>query len=176
MKHHRSVRMLMAAAAGLGLLSAIAACSGSSSPAAPSAAAAPAASLSVATSLTELLVATYQDERHAEKIYERVLADFGSVFPFVNIVEAERKHASSVARLMTSRGLAVPESAWTTGNVPGFSSVPAACAAAATAEVDNVALYDRYLALDLPADVRTVFQNNRAASINNHLPAFNRCR
>lgn len=128
------------------------------------------------TDLGEMLVATYQDERHAEMIYERVLADFGPVRPFVNIVEAERKHASSVAFLLTSRGLEVPESLWTTENVPRFSSVALACAAAADAEVENVSLYDRYLALELPADVRTVFQNNRAASQNNHLPAFNRCR
>ncbi len=128
------------------------------------------------TNLGESLAATYQDERHAEMIYERVLADFGSVRPFVNIVEAEQKHASSVAFLLTSRGLEVPESLWTTDNVPRFTSVALACAAAADAEVENVELYDRYLALELPADVRTVFQNNRVASLDNHLPAFNRCR
>ncbi len=39
-----------------------------------------------------------------------------------------------------------------------------------------MALYDRYLDMDLPTDVRTVFTNNRAASLNNHLPASSRCR
>ena len=29
---------------------------------------------------------------------------------------------------------------------------------------------------ELPADVRQVFTNNRAASLNNHLPAFDRCK
>jgi len=176
MNRRRSLSTLISAAVGLGLLSASTACSSSSSPAAPSVVGATSTAPSTTTSLAEMLVATYQDERHAEKIYERVLADFGSVFPFVNIVEAERKHASSVANLLTSRSLAVPESAWTIDNVPRFSSVPEACAAAATAEVDNVALYDRFLAQELPADVRSVFHNNRAASIDKHLPAFNRCR
>ena len=43
------------------------------------------------------------------------------------------------------------------------------------AEVENAEIYDRYLDLPLPADVRTVFENNRDASIERHLPAFERC-
>jgi len=176
MNRSRSLLALIAVAAAPGLLSVSTACSRISSPVTPSAVGASSAAPTPTTSLTEMLAATYQDERHAEEIYERVLADFGSVFPFVNIVEAERRHGSSVAKLLTSRGLAVPENPWTTDNVPRFPSVPAACAGAATAEEDNVALYDRFLALELPADVRTVFQNNRAASLENHLAAFKRCR
>ncbi len=62
------------------------------------------------------------------------------------------------------------------GNVPTFASVASACAVAADAEVANIALYDALLALELPTDVRTVFVNNRRASLEAHLPAFNRCR
>ena len=51
----------------------------------------------------------------------------------------------------------------------------AACAAGVEAETDNIALYDRLLKLNLPADVEQVFTNNRAASFNNHLPAFEAC-
>lgn len=43
-------------------------------------------------------------------------------------------------------------------------------------EPDADQIVDRYLALDLPADVRTVFTNNRLASLNGHLPAFNACK
>ena len=43
------------------------------------------------------------------------------------------------------------------------------------AERENIAIYDRLLPLDLPVDVRQVFENNRAASLFNHLPAFERC-
>jgi len=159
-----------------GYLAAIAACGGNgpigSNPAAPSAA----ASTSADQTIEQILTATIQDEYHAEAVYERVLAEHGDVFPFVNIVRAEARHAASIANLFATRGLAVPARVWTVENVPGFSTVPAACAAAADAEIDNVALYDRYLATDLPADVRTVFANNRTASIDNHLPAFSACR
>jgi hypothetical protein len=43
-------------------------------------------------------------------------------------------------------------------------------------EVRNVALYDRLLAVgSLPDDVRRAFEQNRAASLEHHKPAFERC-
>jgi hypothetical protein len=36
-------------------------------------------------------------------------------------------------------------------------------------------MYDDMLRLSLPSDVRQVFENNRSASLVNHLPAFERC-
>ena len=118
---------------------------------------------------------TLQDEYHAESIYLGVLADFGDVRPFVNVVHAEQRHSESIARLYGNRGLDAPGSVWTVANVPHFGSPEEACAAAVAAELDNVALYDAYLALDLPRDVRNVFGNNRAASLERHLPAFQTC-
>jgi hypothetical protein len=47
--------------------------------------------------------------------------------------------------------------------------------AAVGAEQENIALYDDFLKLDLPRDVRNVFTNNRRASLKNHLPAFQNC-
>jgi len=126
--------------------------------------------------LADALTAAVQDEFHAEAIYQRVLLDFGSVFPFANIVRAEQTHAASLAGLFRVRGLAVPESAWNVDNVPRFASVRDACAAAAQAEIDNIAVYDRYFSEVLPDDVLRVFTNNRAASQYNHLPAFDRCK
>jgi hypothetical protein len=173
----------------LALLSAVAlaACGGgaaSNSPTAPS----PSTSTSTAApldagsaqvtpaDLPTMLTTTLQDEYHAQQVYQGVLNDFGAIRPFVNIVSAEARHAQAISQLFATRGLDVPPSAWTAASVPHFTTVQAACAAAATAEVENIALYDRYLALDLPADVRTVFTNNRAASATAHLPAFNACR
>jgi hypothetical protein len=36
-------------------------------------------------------------------------------------------------------------------------------------------MYDEFLSLDLPDDVRTVFGNLRSASLDKHLPAFQTC-
>jgi len=177
----------VAVAASLFALFLTAGCGSSSSPTAPSAAitnGAEASSTSTVTTVTttvtpallEMLVGSLQDEYHAAAVYQGVIDDFGGPFPFVNIIRAEQTHAASVAQLFASRGLTVPANAWSVSNVPHFASLAGACAAAATAEVDNIALYDRYLATDLPLDVRNVFVNNRAASLNGHLPAFNRCK
>jgi len=117
-----------------------------------------------------------QDEYHAEKIYARVIQDFGDIGPFVNVINAEMRHSASLAALFVSRAMAVPASEWTVNNVPRFASVAEACGAAVGAELANIAIYDDFLALELPADVRLVFENNRIASLQNHLPAFQRCQ
>ena len=119
--------------------------------------------------------AAIQDEYKAELVYQKVIDDFGAIRPFVNIIGAEVRHSESLARLFTARGLPVPESQWKDAEIPGFPSVSVACQAGVTAEIENAEIYDRYFGLDLPADVRMVFENNRRASIENHLRAFQRC-
>ena len=57
-----------------------------------------------------------------------------------------------------------------------FATVTAACAAGVVAEQENIAMYDRLLLTELPNDVRNVFTNNRRASLDRHLPAFESCR
>ena len=116
-----------------------------------------------------------QDEYRAETIYQGVITDLGQLLPFVNVLTAEQRHSASIAALFTRRGLVAPPNRWTVANVPHFTTVPAACAAAVTAERENIAIYDELLRLDLPTDVRQVFTNNRSGSLDNHLPAFARC-
>jgi len=119
--------------------------------------------------------AAIQDEYKAELIYQKVIEDFGEVRPFVNIIGAEVRHSESLARLFSARDLPVPQSQWKDSDIPGFSSISAACQAGVRAEIENAEIYDRFFALNLPADVRRVFENNRRASIENHLRAFQRC-
>lgn len=126
--------------------------------------------------LQAFLEADIQDEFRAEALYQRVLADFGDVRPFSNIVWAEGQHARSVAALYAARGWAVPASRFTAGSMPSFATQREACQAGWAAEGANIALYDQQLAQALPMDVRAVLQANRDASLYNHLPAFDRCR
>ena len=116
-----------------------------------------------------------QDEYKAENTYLRVLADFGPRLPFQNIVFAEERHSQALAWLFQKREMEVPLSEWNLENVPRFGSLQEACAAAVQAELDNIALYDGFFALELARDVRTVFENNREASLTRHLPAFQGC-
>lgn len=115
-----------------------------------------------------------QDEYRAADAYESVLAQFGQVLPFRNILQAEQQHAASLAALFAARGLPAPPRQ-EPEEIPTFASVREACAVGAVAEVGNIAMYDRLLALELPFDVRLVFEANRRASLVNHLPAFERC-
>lgn len=116
-----------------------------------------------------------QDEYRAETTYQAVINDLGPLQPFVNVLTAEQRHSATIAQLLTVRGLAVPPNPWTLATVPHYGTATEACRAAATAERANVAMYDELLRLDLPADVRQAFTNIRAASLLNHLPAFERC-
>ena len=117
-----------------------------------------------------------QDEYKAMLFYQKTIDKFGPVMPYINIVDAEVKHQESLASLFQKYGLAVPTSQWKDSDITTFSSVQASCANCYQAEIDNIALYDKFLSLDLPADVRKVFENNRAASLNKHLPAFANCK
>lgn len=116
-----------------------------------------------------------QDEYRSESLYQRVIEDFGDVRPFVNIVRAEARHSAAIAALYEAYDMEAPASLWSTQNVPSYGTLREACAAGVEKELENIALYDRYLQLSLPDDVRAVFEHNRFASANNHLRAFRRC-
>ncbi len=132
----------------------------------------------IAPTLKAALDTTLFDEWHAEAVYTAVVRDFGAVLPFANIITAEQRHSASLLNIYATRGLAVPANPYA-AVPPGFgsfASITAACAAGAEAEVANLALYDRYLAMDPPTDIRFVWENNRRASLEQHYPAFTRCR
>jgi len=116
-----------------------------------------------------------QDEYRSETTYQGVVNDLGQLLPFVNVLTAEQRHSATIAALFTRYGLTPPPSAWRLATVSHYETVTDACRAAATAERANIAMYDELLRLDLPSDVRQAFTNLRAASLQNHLPAFERC-
>lgn len=125
--------------------------------------------------LHDALSAALDDEYKAIATYEAVLSAFGPVRPFVNIVEAERRHAAALLRQFDRRGLTPPADRWR-GRIAAPASVAAACAAGVEAEVENAALYDRLLsAVADDAEVTRVFVALRDASQQRHLPAFRRC-
>jgi len=116
--------------------------------------------------LAEFLI----DEHKALATYEAIMADFGEVAPFSTIARAEQQHIAALERIYTRYGIDLP--AIPTFDIPSFTSLEDAAAAAAQAEVDNAALYDRLLAGIDNADVVRVATNLRNGSLDNHLPAF----
>jgi hypothetical protein len=126
--------------------------------------------------LSAALDEAIQDEYQAEQTYLRVLVTFGRVHPFVNVIEAERRHIRALLRLYERYGVRKPEPLWNQSNVPQFRTLSAACAHAVKGEIKNIAMYDRLLRQrGLPGDVRIVFSQLRRASRQAHLPAFERC-
>jgi hypothetical protein len=112
----------------------------------------------------------------SEDVYAAVVHAHGEVRPFSNAVHAEARHAAFLERVLAARGVAVPPRALAPAQ-PAPASLTQACAAAVASERHNVALYDRLLAGgSLPEDVRRAFDHNRWASLEHHLPAFERCR
>ena len=124
--------------------------------------------------LKTVLVEALDDERKAEATYRAVIEKFGEVRPFINIIEAERRHSAAIERQMTRLGFAIPANQWQSrGMAP--DTLAEACRMAIEAEVENIALYDRLLPAIADDSVRHVLQNLQDASRDNHLPAFRRC-
>ncbi len=115
-----------------------------------------------------------QDEYKARATYRKVIADFGDVRPFSNIVHAETRHIEALSGLYAKYGIAVPPDEWG-DKVPSYTSPKEACAAAVQAEIENGGLYDVIMAKVGKADILRVFTALRDASIQRHLPAFQRC-
>jgi hypothetical protein len=120
------------------------------------------------------LLAAIDDEFKARATYEQVLADFGDVRPFSNIVEAEQRHIDALMVLFARYGLEIPSDPWP-AQVTRYQSIAEACAAGVEAEIENAALYDRLLAGTTRVDVLETYRNLQGASQENHLPAFRRC-
>jgi hypothetical protein len=114
------------------------------------------------------------DEYHAWSAYDQVITDFGELRPFVNIRDAEARHARALTQLFTRYGLPIPTNTWP-GRVRRYASLQEACEAAVAAEIANGEMYERLLFATQRTDILTVLRNLQQASQQRHLPAFQRC-
>jgi len=128
-----------------------------------------------ASSDVEALRAALDDEYRAEATYAAVIAAFGDARPFINIIEAERRHAARVKAEMDRLGIGYDPANPYLGTLAAPASLLAACEQGVAAEVENIALYDRLLPAILDPQVRDTLVALQAASRDRHLPAFERC-
>jgi hypothetical protein len=128
--------------------------------------------------IAALLSVAVQEEYEAEMLYRSVLGTFGpDTTPFALIAEAEARHVEAIRTLFTRRQLAPPASVWSPASFAPFADLAVACSAGIAAETEDAAFYAPYLERDdLPQDVRNVFTSLQRASLENHLPAFERCQ
>ncbi|WLR50828.1 DUF2202 domain-containing protein [Bacillus tianshenii] len=123
-------------------------------------------------SLPQMLTYALQDEYLAQARYNNIIGKFGNVRTFVQIREAEKRHISALLPLFERYQVQFPNDI-----SQSFVSTPenlkAAYAAGVQGEIDNISMYERFLSLNIPNDVRIVFSQLRIASLN-HLAAFER--
>lgn len=122
--------------------------------------------------LPQMLTYAIQDEYLAQARYEDILQKFGYVRTFAQIKEAEMRHINALLPLFERYQVPLPEDI-SQVFVTTPETIKDAYAAGVQGEIDNIAMYDRFLSFDLPPDVRTVFTQLRNVSLN-HLDAFER--
>jgi len=125
--------------------------------------------------LEQALIEALDDEYKACASYAHIISVFGEIRPFINIMEAEKRHIQALFPLFKKYGFSVPDDSWGK-RVETPNSILEACQAGVEAEIGNTEMYDRLLATTKDyADVQEVFKNLQRASQENHLPAFQRC-
>jgi hypothetical protein len=126
-------------------------------------------------SVDEMLRYAIQDEYVARAEYRAIMAKFGEIRPFSNIVGSEESHIAWLKDAYAAEGLAVPaDGAASRVVVP--ATLKDAYKAGVDAEVANIAMYDSFIASKLMAraenaDLKSLFIRLRDAS-KNHLAAF----
>lgn len=138
---------------------------------------APALSQTLSPDAKAALDSALQDERHAEAFYSAVMAKFGEVRPFSNIINAERQHEAIMIDLYQTYDIAAPENGYATAALEAPATLIDACKIGVEAEIANRDLYDVNLlpAVSAYPDITLVLQRLRDASEDKHLPAFQRC-
>lgn len=122
--------------------------------------------------LPQMLTYALQDEYLAQARYNNILGNFGYIRTFAQIKNAELRHINALLPLFDRYQVQLPEDVSqffvTTPNI-----IKAAYAEGVQGEIDNISMYERFLSLAIPNDVRAVFTQLRNASLN-HLAAFER--
>jgi len=129
----------------------------------------------MSNALENSLIEAINDEYKACAMYSLVIEKFGQIRPFINIVEAEKRHIQELLPLFLKYEITVPPDDWKS-RVDTPQTELQACQIAVEAEVENAEMYQRLLAVTTDyLDVQSVFEQLQRASQENHLPAFRRC-
>ena len=115
------------------------------------------------------------EEYGALNLYQSVINQFGSVYPFDQIAAAEQQHVNALTRQASKYGVSVPANPGLS-TTPQFSTLAEACQAGVAAEKADADLYDQLSPSVSHSDILQVFANLQSASLNSHLPAFETCQ
>ncbi|MEG0774289.1 DUF2202 domain-containing protein [Clostridium sp.] len=120
--------------------------------------------------LQEILTYAIEDEYIARASYALVIEKFGEQTPFIDIVKAEGIHINAVKLLFPKYDFPVPADN-SKNYIKAPASIKESLEMAKQIEIDNVAMYEKFLKQDIPNDVREIFLGLKSAS-QEHLKAF----
>ncbi|MEN8208704.1 MAG: DUF2202 domain-containing protein [Candidatus Fermentibacteria bacterium] len=120
--------------------------------------------------LEDMLNYAIEDEFAARAEYEMIIDEFGEIRPFTNIMRAEEAHIAMLEPLFEEYGFEIPEDN-SASHIVLPESLESAFEIGVEAEMVNIAMYDSFLAGELPDDVRDVFEHLKTGS-EHHLRAF----
>lgn len=118
----------------------------------------------------EMLNLAIQDEFAAKAEYELIISIYGDVSPFTSILNAELSHIESLISVYNSNGYVIPNDE-SESRVVSPTSLIEAIETGIQAEVNNIAMYDAFLKLELADDIRASFEMLKAGS-ESHLESF----
>ncbi|MCK5129725.1 MAG: DUF2202 domain-containing protein, partial [Clostridiales bacterium] len=121
-------------------------------------------------SIEEMLRYAIEDEYFARQEYESILEKFGEQKPFSNIIKAEERHIELLKDIYTKYEYTIPEDT-AIDHVVLPEDIKEALEIGVQAEIDNIAMYEKFLEQVLPDDIRDVFIELRDGS-KKHLNAF----
>ena len=113
-----------------------------------------------------------QDEYLALTEYEMLMDKFGLNRPYSNIAESEKTHIRYLEAIYKDYNMDIPE-VDATNHLYIPEDLSEAAQIGVQAEIQNIAMYEKFLKEDLPSDIREVFEFLKRAS-ENHLRAFQR--
>lgn len=126
----------------------------------------------IGLTLADMLAYAAQDEYLAHNEYVKIIEKFGNQNPYSNIVKAEQTHLSTLKDIYVTYGMTFPQDT-SSEHLVIPSSLLEAAKTGVQAEIDNIAMYKKFLTYELPDDVRATFESLKAAS-ESHLDAFQR--
>ena len=122
--------------------------------------------------LGDMLTYAIQDEYLAKTKYSIVVEKFREQRPFINIISAEVTHINYLTPLFTKYNIVLPADT-SKEYIEEPSTIKESLEAGVQGEIENIAMYERFLKQDIPSDIKTVFTTLKNAS-QNHLNAFQR--
>ncbi|HKK94862.1 MAG TPA: DUF2202 domain-containing protein [Anaerovoracaceae bacterium] len=121
-------------------------------------------------SIMDMLTYAVQDEYLAHGEYLAIMDEFGTQKPYSNIADSEENHLAYLEEVYTSYGLDFPEDT-SEGHVVMPEDLLEAAETGVKAEIDNIAMYEKFLSYELPDNVKKVFTALMNGS-ESHLLAF----